>query len=72
MKLMNVMLHPVPVPDLAAQFIARPLQLLIGDAWVNAKSGKTFDVFDPATGQPIAKAAEGDAADIVAAVAGAL
>jgi phenylacetaldehyde dehydrogenase len=31
---------------------------------VNAKSGKTFDVFDPSTGQPIAKAAEGDAADI--------
>lgn len=37
---MNVMLHPVPVLDLAAQFIARPLQLLIGDRWVNAKSGK--------------------------------
>ena len=36
---MNVMLHPVPVPDLAARFIAKPLQLLIGDAWVNAKSG---------------------------------
>jgi phenylacetaldehyde dehydrogenase len=68
---MNVMLHPVPVPDLAARFIAKPLQLLIGDAWVNAKSGKTFDVFDPATGLPIAKAAEGDAADIDAAVAAA-
>ncbi len=65
---MNVMLHPVPVPDLAAQFIARPLQLLIGGAWVDAKSGKTFDVFDPSTGQPIAKATEGDAADIDAAV----
>ena len=68
---MNVMLHPVPVPDLAARFIAKPLQLLIGDAWVNAKSGKTFDVFDPSTGLPIAKAAEGDAADIDAAVAAA-
>jgi hypothetical protein len=41
---MNVM--PYPVPNLVAQFIARPLRLLIGDAWVNAKSGKTFDVFD--------------------------
>ena len=68
---MNVMLHPVPVPDLAARFIAKPLQLLIGDTWVDAKSGKTFDVFDPSTGQPIAKAAEGDAADIDAAVAAA-
>ena len=54
---MNVMLHPVPVPDLAARFIAKPLQLLIGETWQNAKSGKTFDVFDPSTGQPIAKAA---------------
>ena len=44
---MNVMLHPVPVPDLAARFIAKPLQLLIGGEWVDAKSGKTFDVFDP-------------------------
>ena len=65
---MNVMLHPVAVPDLAARFIAKPLQLLIGDAWVDARSGKTFDVRDPATGQPIAKAAEGDADDIDAAV----
>ena len=68
---MNVMLHPVPVPDLAARFIAKPLQLLIGDAWVDAKSGKTFDVFDPSTGLPIAKAAEDDAVDIDAAVAAA-
>ena len=69
---MNVTLQSVPVPDLAASFIARPLQLLIGDAWMDAQSGKTFDVFNPATGQPIAKAAEGDAADIDAAVAAAL
>jgi phenylacetaldehyde dehydrogenase len=47
------------------------LQLLIGGQWINAKSGKTFDVFDPATGREIAKAAEGDAADIDAAVAAA-
>jgi acyl-CoA reductase-like NAD-dependent aldehyde dehydrogenase len=59
---MNVMTHPVPVPDLAARFIAKPLQLLIGGSWVNAKSGRVFDVFDPSTGLPIAKAAEGDAA----------
>jgi phenylacetaldehyde dehydrogenase len=65
---MNVMLQPVRIPDLAASFIAKPLQLLIGGQWVPAKSGKTFDVFDPATGQPIAKVAEGDAVDIDAAV----
>src|ERR1700722_16294252 len=68
---MNVILHPVAVPDLAARFIAKPLQLLIGGKWMAAKSGKAFDVFDPSTGLPIAKAAEGDAADIDAAVAAA-
>jgi len=68
---MNVMLHPAPVPEHAARFIAKPLQLLIGGEWVHAASGKTFDVFDPSTGQPIAKAAEGDAADIDRAVAAA-
>jgi phenylacetaldehyde dehydrogenase len=68
---MNVVLHPVPVPDHAARFIAEPLQLLIGGKWMAAKSGKTFDVFDPSTGRAIAKAAEGDAADIDAAVAAA-
>jgi phenylacetaldehyde dehydrogenase len=68
---MNVILHPAPVPDVTARFIAGPLQLLIGGDWVDAKSDKTFDVFDPATGREIAKVAEGDAADIDAAVAAA-
>ena len=27
---------------------AIPTDLLIGGQWINAKSGKTFDVFDPA------------------------
>src|ERR1700749_2800531 len=65
---MNVMLNPAPVPEAAARFIAGPLQLLIGGEWVPAKSGKTFDVFDPSTGREIAKVAEGDKADIDAAV----
>jgi phenylacetaldehyde dehydrogenase len=68
---MDTMLHPAPVPEIIARFITGPLQLLIGGAWVDAKSGKTFDVFDPATGREIAKVAEGDAADIDAAVAAA-
>jgi phenylacetaldehyde dehydrogenase len=68
---MNVMLHPAPVPEVTARFVAGPLQLLIGGEWVDAKSRKTFDVFDPATGRGIAKVAEGDAVDIDAAVAAA-
>src|SRR5262249_48771612 len=43
-------------------------QLLIGGKWLDAESGKRFDVFDPATGQAIAAVAEADAADIDEAV----
>jgi phenylacetaldehyde dehydrogenase len=64
---MNVILQPAAMPDITARFIRGPLQLLIGSDWVDAKSGKTFDVFDPATGRAIANVAEGDAADIDAA-----
>ena len=55
----------------AAAFLAGPHRLLIGGAWVEARSGKTFEVTDPATGQMIARVAEGDAADIALAVAAA-
>lgn len=47
----------------ASAFLSGPHRLLIGGEWVEAKSGKIFDVFDPATGQMVA---EGDAADIEA------
>jgi len=45
--------------------------MLIGGEWVEAASGKTFDVFNPATGEVIAKVAEGDKEDIDRAVAAA-
>src|SRR5918999_6495560 len=53
------------------QFIGRPRELFIDGKWVPAKSGKTFPVVNPATGDEIAQAAEGDKADIDAAVAAA-
>ncbi|MFG0289923.1 MAG: aldehyde dehydrogenase family protein [Rhodopirellula sp. JB044] len=59
------------VPSELKSFLASPKQLLINGKWVNAKSGKTFDVFDPATDDVIAQAAEGNGADIDAAVAAA-
>ncbi|GAN78009.1 aldehyde/betaine dehydrogenase [Acidisphaera rubrifaciens HS-AP3] len=40
----------------------------IGGRFVPARSGKTFAVVNPATGETIAEAAEGDAADVDAAV----
>src|ERR1700728_3304147 len=52
----------------ASSFLAGKHQLLINGKWVDAKSGKTFAVFDPATGQQIAAVAEADAADVDAAV----
>ncbi len=46
-------------------------QCFIGGQWSPAKSGKTFQTFNPATEEAIADVAEGDAADIDAAVAAA-
>jgi acyl-CoA reductase-like NAD-dependent aldehyde dehydrogenase len=46
-------------------------QLLIGGHWVPAASGKTFETFNPATGEGIAQVAEADEADVTAAVAAA-
>ena len=55
----------------ASTFLAGKHQLFIGGRWVDAKSGKTFDTFDPGSGRVVARVAEGDAADIDAAVAAA-
>jgi len=42
--------------------------MLIGGDWVNSASGKTFEVFNPATGAMLANVAEGDSEDIDRAV----
>jgi phenylacetaldehyde dehydrogenase len=52
----------------AKSFLVGKHQLLIDGKSVDAKSGKKFDVFDPATGQAIAAVAEADAADVDQAV----
>ena len=44
-------------------FVARRHKLLIDGQWVNARSSKTFAVFDPSNGQQIAQVAEGGAKD---------
>ena len=46
----------------------RQTQLFIDGQWVPAKSGRTFATVDPATEETIAHVAEGDAADVDAAV----
>lgn len=45
--------------------------MLIGGKWVAARSGKTFETLNPATGQVLARVAQGEAADVDLAVAAA-
>ncbi|WP_159711753.1 aldehyde dehydrogenase family protein [Geminicoccus flavidas] len=61
-------------PEISAElraFLDKPKKLLIDGQWVDARSGKTFAVEDPATQETITHVAEGDAADVDLAVAAA-
>ncbi|MGA7561411.1 MAG: aldehyde dehydrogenase family protein [Terriglobales bacterium] len=53
------------------EFLRQPRKLLVGGAWVEARSGKTFETYNPATGEVLARVSEGDRADIDQAVAAA-
>src|ERR1700678_2024857 len=55
----------------AAAFMAKKHQMLIDCKWVDARSGQTFAVEDPATEEIIAHVPAGDKADIDLAVAAA-
>ena len=50
------------------QFIGAPRQMFINGQWMDAASGKTFETPNPATGETLARVAEGDAEDINRAV----
>ncbi len=51
------------------QFVRAPVRrMLIDGQWVEAASGKTFETPNPATGEVLARVAEGDAEDIDRAV----
>ena len=56
------------VPASLRDWLSKPRLMLIDGKWVQAKSGKTFEVQDPATEMLLANVAEGDAADVDAAV----
>lgn len=51
-----------------SEFVAKPRTMLIGGKWVEAVSGKTFDTYNPATGEVLARVAEADKPDIDLAV----
>jgi phenylacetaldehyde dehydrogenase len=59
------------LPAFAQKFLKDPKKLFIDGKFVDAKSGKTFPVYNPATGEVLANVAEGDSADIDLAVAAA-
>jgi phenylacetaldehyde dehydrogenase len=50
------------------EFVGAPRQMFINGQWTDAASGKTFDTPNPATGETLARVAEGDAEDIDRAV----
>ena len=59
---------PLQTHNVVTEFLATPKKLLIDGKWVQAHSGKTFESIDPATGEVLARVAEGDKADIDLAV----
>lgn len=58
----------VKIDKYVGEFLALKRKNLIDGKWVDAVSGKTFEVFNPATGDVLAHAAESDKADIDLAV----
>jgi len=65
---MGIAVSPIQIDSRVADFIDKPRKMLIDGKWVNAASGKTFPTYNPATGEVLAQVAEGDRADIDAAV----
>jgi phenylacetaldehyde dehydrogenase len=61
----------VPLTDNVSRYVAKTRQMLINGKWVDAASGKTFPTYNPATGDILARVAEGDKEDINRAVAAA-
>jgi phenylacetaldehyde dehydrogenase len=58
----------VTVDHSVEEFTGTPRKLFINGQWTEAASGKTFETPNPATGQTLARIAEGDAEDIDRAV----
>lgn len=58
------------VPPLSDKSLLKE-QTYVNGEWINAKSGKTFEVTDPASGKPIGTVPEMDRADTEAAIAAA-
>jgi acyl-CoA reductase-like NAD-dependent aldehyde dehydrogenase len=61
--------QPVLAPEAVGAFLtSASKKMLIGGRWLESVSGKTFVTLNPASAEPIANVAEGDALDIDRAV----
>jgi len=65
---MATALSSVLLEDKVTTFVKQDRKMLINGKWVEAKSGKTFPTYNPATGEVLARVAEGESADIEEAV----
>ena len=65
---MATTIAPPALQKEVAEFLSKPRKMLVDGKWVDAVSGKTFETYNPATGEVLARVAEGDAADIDHAV----
>jgi phenylacetaldehyde dehydrogenase len=65
---MATVLASVELEDKVTSFLKKDRQMLINGKWVNSLSGKTFPTYNPATGDVLARVAEGDKEDIDLAV----
>src|SRR6202011_6021290 len=65
---MATVLSSVHMDDKVTSYISKNRKMLINGRWVNAASGKTFPTYNPATGEILARVAEGDREDINQAV----
>jgi phenylacetaldehyde dehydrogenase len=57
-----------PIHPTVRSFVTRRLPMLVDGRFVEAASGKTFETYDPATGDVLARVAEGDREDVDRAV----
>jgi len=57
-----------PIHPTVQSFVTRKLPMLVDGRFVDAASGKTFETYDPATGEVLARVAEGDREDVERAV----
>jgi phenylacetaldehyde dehydrogenase len=68
---MSLIIRKPTLSIASSAFLARRHKLLIDGKWVEARSGKTFAVEDPATEEKITEVAQGDKSDVDLAVAAA-